>query len=46
MAGAHRLVGLWTGEAVSLDFPRGRVARVHSGLDDWGLYGGVRPEAG
>ncbi|WP_431038871.1 hypothetical protein ACQYWQ_29565 [Streptomyces sp. P6-2-1] len=44
--GPDRLVAVHRGEAVALDFPRGRVARVYSGLDDWGLYGGVRPDAG
>ncbi|MDT0422474.1 hypothetical protein [Streptomyces evansiae] len=43
--GPDRLVAVHRGEADALDFPRGRVVRVYSGLDDWGLYGGVRPDA-
>ncbi|WP_323379763.1 hypothetical protein [Streptomyces alkaliphilus] len=42
--GPDSLVALYTGEATALDFPRGRVALIHSGLDEWGLRGGV--EAG
>ncbi|MEU7301695.1 hypothetical protein [Streptomyces sp. NPDC007206] len=38
--GADSLVALYTGEAEALDFPRGRVAVIYSGLDDWGLRGG------
>ncbi|MFD3752209.1 hypothetical protein ACFWVT_18615 [Streptomyces cyaneofuscatus] len=35
------LVALYSGEAASLDFPRGRIAVIYSGLDEWGLRGGV-----
>ncbi|MET8825265.1 hypothetical protein ABZX40_35810 [Streptomyces sp. NPDC004610] len=34
--GPDSLVALYTGEAASLDFPRGRVALIYSGLDEWG----------
>jgi hypothetical protein len=37
---ADSLVAVYTGEAETLGFPRGRVAVVYSGLDDWGLRGG------
>ncbi|MFZ4278131.1 hypothetical protein ACOZFM_36105 [Streptomyces arboris] len=39
--GPDSLVSLYSGEALSLDFPRGRVAVIYSGLDGWGLRGGV-----
>ncbi|MFD3486430.1 hypothetical protein [Streptomyces sp. NPDC058665] len=42
--GPDSLVAFYNGEAESLGFPRGRVALVYSGLDEWGLRGGV--EAG
>jgi hypothetical protein len=38
--GADSLVAVYTGEAEALGFPRGRVAVIHAGLDDWGLRGG------
>ncbi|MEU8803197.1 hypothetical protein [Spirillospora sp. NPDC048819] len=41
--GPESLVALYTGEATALDFPRGRTALIYSGLDDWGLRGGVDP---
>ncbi|WP_334663908.1 hypothetical protein [Streptomyces cyaneofuscatus] len=39
--GPDSLVALYSGEAASLDFPRGRIAMIYSGLDEWGLRGGV-----
>ncbi|MGW2348143.1 hypothetical protein [Actinacidiphila glaucinigra] len=39
--GADSLVAIYTGEARCLSFPRGRTALIYSGLDEWGLYGGV-----
>ncbi|MEV7849036.1 hypothetical protein [Streptomyces cyaneofuscatus] len=39
--GPDSLVALYSGEAASLDFPRGRIAVIYSGLDEWGLRGGV-----
>ncbi|MER7910053.1 hypothetical protein [Streptomyces sp. NPDC096068] len=39
--GPDSLVALYDGEAKALDFPRGRVAMIYSGLDEWGLRGGV-----
>ncbi|MGK3094950.1 hypothetical protein ACG93S_34625 [Streptomyces sp. WAC01490] len=39
--GPDSLVALYSGEAASLDFPRGRIAVICSGLDEWGLRGGV-----
>ncbi|GAA4238674.1 hypothetical protein GCM10022254_55580 [Actinomadura meridiana] len=39
--GPDSLVALYTGEAATLNFPRGRLALIYSGLDDWGLRGGV-----
>ncbi|WP_369254524.1 hypothetical protein [Streptomyces sp. R35] len=39
--GPDSLVALYSGEATSLDFPRGRIAVIYSGLDEWGLRGGV-----
>ncbi|TWD15324.1 hypothetical protein FB570_113174 [Streptomyces sp. T12] len=43
--GADSLVAIYTGEARCLSFPRGRTALIYSGLDDWGLHGGVREGA-
>ncbi|MFE5682687.1 hypothetical protein [Streptomyces sp. NPDC056512] len=40
--GTDSLVAIYTGEARCLSFPRGRTALIYSGLDEWGLYGGVR----
>ncbi|MGW2655350.1 hypothetical protein ACWC1D_17070 [Streptomyces sp. NPDC001478] len=37
--GPDSLVALYGGEATALNFPRGRVAVVYSGLDAWGLRG-------
>ncbi|MHA6759575.1 hypothetical protein [Streptacidiphilus sp. PAMC 29251] len=39
--GSESLVAMYTGEAESLSFPRARTALIYSGLDDWGLRGGV-----
>ncbi|MEV6109656.1 hypothetical protein AB0M28_33855 [Streptomyces sp. NPDC051940] len=39
--GADTLVAVYSGEAEAMSFPRGRTAYVYSGLDSWGLYGGV-----
>ncbi len=39
--GPDSLVALYSGEATSLDFLRGRIAVIYSGLDEWGLRGGV-----
>ncbi|MEU5592758.1 hypothetical protein [Streptomyces sp. NPDC020298] len=44
--GSDSLVALYTGEATSLDFPRGRIALIYSGLDEWGLRGGVKADDG
>lgn len=43
--GPNSLVALYTGEGVGLDSPRARVALIYSGLDKWGLHGGVSPDA-
>ncbi|MCX5323826.1 hypothetical protein OG847_30910 [Streptomyces sp. NBC_00120] len=40
--GADSLVAVYTGEAEALSFPRGRTALIYSGLDEWGLRGGVK----
>lgn len=40
--GPDLLVASYAGEARSLSFPRARTAFIYSGLDEWGLYGGVR----
>ncbi|MFF9067324.1 hypothetical protein ACF09E_18415 [Streptomyces sp. NPDC014891] len=39
--GQDALIALYSGEAAALNFPRGRIAMIYSGLDDWGLRGGV-----
>ncbi|MET9131961.1 hypothetical protein [Streptomyces antibioticus] len=39
--GPDSLVALYTGEATAMSFPRGRTALIYSGLDEWGLRGGV-----
>ncbi|MFJ5936042.1 hypothetical protein [Streptomyces sp. NPDC093071] len=39
--GPDSLIALYDGEATALDFPRGRTAMIYSGLDEWGLRGGV-----
>ncbi|MGW6525277.1 hypothetical protein [Streptomyces sp. NPDC054962] len=39
--GADSLVAVYMGEATSLSFPPARTALIYSGLDDWGLRGGV-----
>ncbi|MFG2021112.1 hypothetical protein [Actinomadura geliboluensis] len=44
--GPDSLVALYTGEATSLGFPEGRTALIYSGLDNWGLRGGVEPGDG
>lgn len=41
--GRDSLVAIYSGEAECLSFPRGRRALVYSGLDEWGLRGGVEP---
>ncbi|MET7734744.1 hypothetical protein ABZT02_25695 [Streptomyces sp. NPDC005402] len=41
--GSDSLVAIYSGEAEALSFPRGRTALVYSGLDEWGLRGGVEP---
>lgn len=40
--GADSLVTIYSGEAEALSFPRGRTALIYSGLDEWGLRGGVK----
>jgi hypothetical protein len=40
--GAGSLVAVYTGEAEALCFPRGRTAFIYSGMDEWGLRGGVK----
>jgi hypothetical protein len=40
--GADSLVAVYTGEAETLSFPQGRTAVIYSGLDEWGLRGGVK----
>ncbi len=44
--GTDSLVAVYTGEARALSFPRGRSAVIYSGLDAWGLRGGVEDEVG
>jgi hypothetical protein len=39
--GVDSLVAIHSGEADALSFPRGRTALIYSGLDEWGLRGGV-----
>ncbi|MFI1696246.1 hypothetical protein ACH419_09755 [Streptomyces bobili] len=39
--GTDSLVAVYSGEAESLSFPAARTALIYSGLDDWGLRGGV-----
>ncbi|MFF0596250.1 hypothetical protein [Streptomyces antibioticus] len=39
--GPDSLVALYTGEATTMSFPRGRTALIYSGLDEWGLRGDV-----
>ncbi|MDQ1035338.1 hypothetical protein QFZ75_001754 [Streptomyces sp. V3I8] len=43
--GADSLVAVYTDEAEALSFPRGRTALIYSGLDEWGLQGGVKDSA-
>lgn len=43
--GTDSLVAIYTGEARCFSFPKGRTALIYSGLDQWGLYGGVGEEA-
>lgn len=40
--GADSLVAVYAGEAEAFSFPRGRTALIYSGLDEWGLRGGVK----
>ncbi|GLX49536.1 hypothetical protein Shyhy01_24860 [Streptomyces hygroscopicus subsp. hygroscopicus] len=42
--GSDSLIALYSGEAESLGLPGERIALIYSGLDEWGLRGGV--EAG
>lgn len=44
--GSDTLVAVYSGLAEALDFPRGRTALIYSGLDEWGLRGGVEDSAG
>ncbi|MGW3159439.1 hypothetical protein [Streptomyces sp. NPDC001089] len=44
--GPDSLVALYTGEGTSLDLPRGRVALIYSGLDEWGRRAGVEDSSG
>ncbi|MEV7929074.1 hypothetical protein [Kitasatospora sp. NPDC088779] len=39
--GSDSLVAVYAGEAKALSYPRGRTALIYSGLDEWGLRGGV-----
>ncbi|WP_405991226.1 hypothetical protein [Streptomyces sp. NBC_00986] len=39
--GRDSLVAIHSGEAECLSFPRARTALIYSGLDEWGLRGGV-----
>ncbi|WP_433184851.1 hypothetical protein [Actinoallomurus sp. CA-150999] len=39
--GTDSLVAIYSGEAECLSFPRARTAFIYSGLDEWGLRGGV-----
>lgn len=39
--GPETLIALYRGEAAALNFPAGRIALIYSGLDEWGLRGGV-----
>jgi hypothetical protein len=39
--GADSLVVIYSGEAECLSLPRARTALIYSGLDKWGLWGGV-----
>lgn len=41
--GIDSLVAIYSGEAECLSLPRGRTALIYSGLDEWGLRGGVEP---
>ncbi|MFI8100602.1 hypothetical protein [Streptomyces sp. NPDC086023] len=43
--GPDSLVSVYSGEATAMASPRGRAALVYSGLDDWGLRGGVDDDA-
>ncbi|MFE2544117.1 hypothetical protein [Actinacidiphila glaucinigra] len=43
--GSDSLVAIYSGEAESLSFPKGRTALIYSGLDEWGLRGGVEDGA-
>ncbi|MEW2492269.1 hypothetical protein AB0942_01715 [Streptomyces nodosus] len=39
--GGDSVVAIYTGEAERLSAPACRTALIYSGLDEWGLYGGV-----
>jgi hypothetical protein len=41
--GTDSLVAIFSGEADCFSFPRARTALIYSGLDEWGLRGGVEP---
>ncbi|MFF4402151.1 hypothetical protein [Streptomyces sp. NPDC001480] len=41
--GTDSLVAIYSGEAECFSFLRGRTALIYSGLDEWGLLGGVEP---
>ncbi|MFF4589717.1 hypothetical protein [Streptomyces sp. NPDC001388] len=40
--GSDSLVAVYSGEAKCLSFAAGRTALIYSGLDEWGLRGGVK----
>ncbi|MCX4850263.1 hypothetical protein [Streptomyces sp. NBC_00893] len=44
--GADSLVAIYSGEAECCSFPGARTALVYSGLDEWGLRGGVEDGEG
>jgi hypothetical protein len=44
--GPDSLVAIYSGEAKALDWPDGRTALIYSGLDEWGLRGGVEASGG
>ncbi|MEU6841652.1 hypothetical protein ABZ930_07215 [Streptomyces sp. NPDC046716] len=43
--GSDSLVAIYTGEARCVSFPAARTALIYSGLDQWGLHGGVREDS-
>ncbi|MGA5820126.1 hypothetical protein ACPC54_19945 [Kitasatospora sp. NPDC094028] len=42
--GTDSLVAVHTGEAEACSWPAGRTAWIYSGLDAWGLRGGVEDD--